>query len=196
MTWTPAVIAAISLAALAAQNQDAPPAPTRVIRFTPPAVAGRSAQAGSCQRSFVSDRGDAYRCAAAETTYDPCFAIDRSDRVLCDADPRDAASGIVISASLPVSPAVGPRGDSLRAWFFELEDGSTCRPLVFGGGREVERMVELYTCRFAPPGADAVLGEIDAHAPVWTVQQASLNKRSPPLSIKQLVSAAVKTAWE
>lgn len=154
------------------------------------------ARPGTCQRSVVFDRNDAYRCVAAGTTYDPCFALDGGGLVLCNADPRDASSGTVITAIPPTPSALGPRRDNLRAWFFELEDGSTCRPLIFGGAREVDGMVELYTCRFAPPGSDAVLGEIDTRAPVWTVQQASLNKRAPPLSIKQLVSAVVKTAWQ
>ena len=57
-------------------------------------------------------------------------------------------------------------------------------------------MIERYTCRFAPPGADAVLGEIDTRGVVWTIPQAQLNKRMPPLSIKQVTSAVVKTAWQ
>jgi hypothetical protein len=191
----PFVMAAIVFGmAAVAQHSSAPPPPTRVVRFTPPKAVSGPARSGTCQRSLVSDRIDAYRCVAAETTYDPCFALERAGHVLCNADPRDAASGIVVTASGPSSS--GPRGVNLHAWFFELEDGSTCRPLIAGGGREVDGMVELYTCRFAPPGADAVLGEIDTHAPVWTVQQVSLNKRAPPLSIKQLVSAVVKTAWQ
>ncbi|HKW00699.1 MAG TPA: hypothetical protein VJN96_12795 [Vicinamibacterales bacterium] len=192
----PLVMAVIVFVAVAVgQHANTPPAPTRVVRFTPPAAANGSARPGTCQRSLVSDRADAYRCVA-ETTYDPCFALERAGLVLCNADPRDAASGTVVTVPPPGPSASGPRGVNLRAWFFELEDGSTCRPLIAGAGREVDGMVELYTCRFAPPGSDAVLGEIDTHAPVWTVQQVSLNKRAPPLSIKQLVSAVVKTAWQ
>ena len=196
MTWTPAVFAAIGLLACLAQNRDTPPAPTRVVRFTPPKADSGSARPGTCQRSLVSDRIDAYRCVVAETTYDPCFATDGAGVMLCGADPRDSSSGTIVTASPPPDSARGPRGEGLRAWFFELEDGSTCRPLIFGGGREVDGMIELYTCRFAPPGSDAVLGEIDTRAPVWTIPQAALNKRMPPLSIKQVVSAVVKTAWQ
>jgi hypothetical protein len=193
----PFVMAAIVLVAVAfAQQSNAPPAPTRVVRFAPSAATSGPAQPGTCQRSLVSDRIDAYRCVAAETTYDPCFALERAGLVLCNADPRDASTGIIVTVRTPGASASGPRGVNLRAWFFELEDGSTCRPLIAGAGREVDGMVELYTCRFAPPGSDAVLGEIDTHAPVWTVQQVSLNKRAAPISIKQLVSAVVKTAWQ
>jgi hypothetical protein len=192
----PTIIAAIGLLALQPQDRNTPPAPTRVLRFTPPPMTSASARPGTCDRSLVSDRVDAYRCVAADTTADPCFAIDRAGLVLCDADPRDASSGMLVTTTLPPPAALGLRSDTLRAWFFELEDGSTCRPLVFGGGRQVDGLVELYTCRFAPPGSDAVLGEIDIHTPVWTIQQASLNKRMPPLSIKQLTSAVVKTAWQ
>lgn len=196
MSPTLAVIAAVGLLGFIPQSREAPPAPTRVVRFTPPATTTGSARPGSCQHSLVSDRTDAYRCVAVETTYDPCFATDRAGAILCNADPRDASSGVLVTAPLAASSGLGPHGVNLSAWFFELEDGSTCRPLITGGGREVDGMVELYTCRFAPPGSDAVLGEIDTQTPIWTIQQASLNKRMPPLSIKQLVSAVVKTAWQ
>lgn len=196
MTWGPPLVAAVGLVAWLPQDRNAPPAPTRVVRFTPPKATSATTRPGACQYSLISDRTDAYRCVAAETTYDPCFATDRAGAVLCNADPRDASSGINVTAPLAASSVLGPHGDNLRAWFFELEDGSTCRPLIAGGGREVDGMVELYTCRFAPPGSDAVLGEIDTQTPIWTIQQASLNKRMPPLSIKQLVSAVVKTAWQ
>jgi len=206
MTWIPALIAAVGLLAFLSQERNTPPAPTRIVRFMPPAaIATGSTRPGMCQHSLVSDRTDAFRCVAAETTYDPCFAVasdplllggKRSGRVLCNADPRDASSGIVVTRPPEASPALGPHGDNLRAWFFELEDGSTCRPLISGDSREVDGLLELYTCRFAPPGSDAVLGEINTQTPIWTVQQASLNKRMPPLSIKQLTSAVVKTAWQ
>ena len=193
--WT-ATIIAIGLLGFAPQDLNTPPAPTRVVRFTPQAAPKGSARPGNCLRSLVSDRIDAYRCNAAETTYDPCFPITGRGLVVCDADPRDITSGVLVTATLPSAFAWGPRDDSRRAWFFELEDGSTCRPLISGGGREVDGMVELYTCRFAPPGSDAVLGEIDTRAPVWTIPQASLNKRAPPISIKQVTSAVVKIAWQ
>ncbi len=196
MSCTPVVIAALGLLPLLPQDRTALPAPTKVVRFTPPAAASGFGQPGTCTRSLVSDRTDAYRCVVAETTHDPCFATYHGGLVLCNADPRDASSGVLVATNTLTPSSSGPRGLSLRAWFFELEDGSTCRPLIFADGREVDGMIELYTCRFAPPGADAVLGEIDTHAAVWTIQQASLNKRAPPLSIKQLASAAVKTAWQ
>lgn len=196
MVWTPALVVAIAAIAFVPQNRDVPPAPTRVVRFTAPKAITGSTRPGTCHRSLVTDRVDACRCVTIETTYDPCFATDRAGLVLCGADPRDVSSGTIVAVTSPTDSAAGPRGDGLRSWFFELEDGSTCRPLVLVAGREVDGMIELYTCRFAPPGADAVLGEIDARAPVWTIQQASLNKRALPLSIKQLTSAAVKAAWQ
>ena len=196
MTWTSAALAVIALVAWLPQTPVSPPAPTRIVHFTPPPVTGGSTRPGTCQRSLVSDRSDTFRCVAGDMTSDPCFATNRAGVLVCDADPRDPSIGTLVTTVLPDASHLGPRGDKLRAWFFELEDGSTCRPLIFGAGRQVDGMVEHYTCRFAPPGSDAVLDEIDTHAPVWTIQQASLNKRALPLSIKQLVSAVVKTAWQ
>ncbi len=196
MTRMLTIAAAIGLAAVTPQQPDTPPAPTRVVHFTPAKNFTGPTSTGVCQRSLLLDRDDAFRCTAAQTTYDPCFGTDRRGGARCGVDPRDAGSGILVEFTPAVSPAAPTRGAAVRAWFFELEDGSTCRPLVFGDGREVDGMFEIYTCHFAPPGADAVLGEIDSSARVLTIQQAQLNKRMPPLSIKQLASAAVKTAWQ
>lgn len=196
MTRTCAIVAAIGMLAVVPQQREAPPAPTRIVHFTPAKDVSGSTASGACHRSLLLDRADAFRCLVSEQTYDPCFATPVTGRARCNIDPRDGRSGLLVDFTPSPSAIVEPRGISVRAWFFELEDGSTCRPLVFGDGREVDGMFEIYTCRFAPPGADAVLGELDSSTSVWTIQQAQLNKRMPPLSIKQLTSAAVKTVWQ
>lgn len=114
MTGTPAIVAAIGLLACLPQDRNTPPAPTRVVRFTPLRAAGGSARPGTCQRSLVSDRIDAYRCVVAETTYDPCFTTDGAGLMLCGVDPRDSSSGTIVTAVPPPDAALGPRVEEVR----------------------------------------------------------------------------------
>jgi hypothetical protein len=115
--------------------------------------------------------------------------------LLCDVDPRVASSGTLVKRTPPAAPAADTRGPATRAWFFELPDGTTCRP-VTGDRREIAGLAEIYTCQFAEPGeADAVLGELDASTPVWTIQQVLINKKVEPPTIKSVLAAPVKTVW-
>ncbi|HUL74083.1 MAG TPA: hypothetical protein VLT86_13335 [Vicinamibacterales bacterium] len=196
MTWPTAMLAAICVLVAPPPRQQAP-APTRVVRFTPATTFSGPVKSGVCRPSLVVDRSDASRCAVGDTTYDPCFTTDHAGRARCGIDPREPASGVVVESPAGASPSGATHVAGLRAWFFELEDGTTCQPMIFGGGREVDRMTELYTCRFALPGeADGVLGELDSSGPVWTIQQVSLNKKMDPPIIKSLVVAAVRTVWQ
>jgi len=174
------------------------PAPTRIIRFDAPAtVPDRAAQSADCRPSAAAGyRADAFACTAGAKDYDPCFVTTRAGTLLCDVDPRVASSGTLVTRTPPDVPSADTRGPVTRAWFFELPDGTTCRP-VTGDRREVAGLTELYTCRFAFPGeADAVLGELDSSTPVWTIQQVQLNKKVEPPTIKSSLTAVVKTVWQ
>jgi hypothetical protein len=103
-------------------------------------------------------------------------------------------TGALLNATvLTVTHAVAP---AHRAWFFELTDGSTCRPLL-RSGRVVEGETELYGCNYVAGGeADALLGDLDSAGPVWTVHKVMINKKTEPQTIKSLVVASVRTAWQ
>jgi hypothetical protein len=115
--------------------------------------------------------------------------------VLCSPDPRDAATGVVLSLTAPLPRTDPPQPPGAQAWFVELTDGSTCQPIT-GMGREIEGMSEQYVCRFAASDADAVLGGLDASQPVWTIQKVLLNKKVEPQTIKAATIAPVKTVWQ
>ena len=113
------------------------------------------------------------------------------------------ALGASVGAQKTVLPTAvhrfwsGPTANARqRVWYFELADGTTCRPIA-GPGREIEGLVELYTCKFGPDGgADAVLGDLDASEPVWTIRKVLINKKTEPQTIKSFAMAAVKAVWE
>ncbi len=81
---------------------------------------------------------------------------------LCDVDPRDVSTGLVVAmARVPERPG-GSREPGSRAWLFELHDGTLCRPIV-DPRREVSGAMEIYGCKFTFSGeADGVLGELDS----------------------------------
>jgi hypothetical protein len=185
----------LCLAALGSLAHARTQPPTRVVRFVPPAALPDRVKSGDCQTSVAAgSRDDAFRCAVGDATYDPCFQTAKAGHVLCDVDPRDPSKGVLVASSPVASPHARAAGH--RAWFFELTDGTTCRP-ADGPPREADGLAEIYACKFALPGtADAVLGELDASTPVWTIQQVVLNKKVEPPTIKSLLTATVKTVWQ
>jgi hypothetical protein len=178
-----------------------PASPTRVIHFNPPAHLPDRMVRGECTaRSIVaSRRTDTFRCTiGGDTLYDPCFKT-TNNQVLCDVDPRDASIGIVLGLTRPLPAAIEHTAppSSSGVWFFELADGTTCRPLP-SPGRVVEGMVELFSCHFslASGDADAALGDLDASKSVWTIVKAQINKKIEPQTIKSAATAAVSTVWQ
>jgi hypothetical protein len=194
-----AVACAIIASPLSAQVPSLPE-PTRVVRFTPPAQLPSRATNGTCatQSAVADNRSDAFSCTAGGMQYDPCFLTSHASQVLCDVDPRDPSSGMILNVTAAL-PATSDRSShrTSAVWFFELADGSTCRPLLTPG-RMVEGMTEVYTCRFALANGDidAVLGDVDQRAPVWTIQKVQINKKIEPQTIKSATSAVVRAAWQ
>jgi hypothetical protein len=183
---------------LAAQQPGDPPAPTSVVHFTPPATLPDRVERGSCATTSLAAgyRADAFRCRTGNAIHDPCFSTSFAGHVLCDVDPRNPASGRLVALSAPLPPVVAASGAGARAWFFELSDGSTCQPLT-GDRREIDGTIEVYACRFGSSGeADAVLGDLDSSAAVWTIQKVLLNKKVEPQTVKSLMVAPVKTVWQ
>ena len=182
---------------LAASGVDRTQLPTRVVRYSPPSTLPDQTKPGECQMSLAAGyRGDAFRCTADNATYDPCFATAKSGHVLCDVDPRKASSGTLVRAVMPDAPTTDSNSARNRAWLFELTDGTLCRPLL-DNRREIDGMTEIYTCKWVMASeADGVLGELDSSTPVWTIQQVWINKKVEPMTIKSLLTAAVKTVWQ
>ncbi len=170
---------------------------TAVIRFAPPAALPDRAVEGKCRTPSTAAwfRADAWGCETGSSTYDPCFRTGPAGgQVWCVSDPRQPGSGTLLNAGmLAVTHASSPPH---RSWFFELTDGSTCRPLS-AAGRVVEGEHELYTCKYGSAGeADAVLGDLDSSTPIWTIHKVLINKKAEPQTVKSLAIAPVRTVWQ
>lgn len=169
---------------------------TTVIHFSLPAKLPSTVVEGSCESSRAAwFRNDAARCAAGSSAYDPCFRTPTDNQWLCVRDPRKPESWQVLVSTGPAASNAG-QGAAHRAWFFVLSDGSTCTPLA-APGREIERLSELYSCRYGTDGdADAVLGELDASQPVWTIRKVLINKKVDPQTIKSFTITPVTQVWD
>ena len=193
---TAAALLAFGVTSAAPASQEPPP--TKVVRFVvAPEDLGRAPVNGACSLPSTAAwfRDDAMACRTQTASYDPCFVTPREHVVLCVTDPRSEAGRLTLkmtSAPARQQPAARPVH---RAWFFELVDGTTCRPLP-GPGREVEGQVELYECKWGTEGsADAAFGELDPRTAVWAISKIKINKMQP-LSFKWSASMAVKTVWQ
>jgi len=191
-----ASVGAVAASGPGATRQGAAPIATTVIHFTPPVPLPDRAVDGTCRADSTAAwfRADAWACSTGSSTYDPCFRTGPAGgQVWCVSDPRQAASGTLLNAtSLTVIHSPPP---AHRAWFFELTDGSTCRPLA-APGRIVEDERELYACKYGSAGeADAVLDELDSSESVWTIHKVLINKKAEPQTIKSLTIAPVRTVW-
>jgi hypothetical protein len=186
----------MAIAAPADQRSPVAPPPTVVVRYAPARIGG-SGEPGTCGASAAASyRDDAFQCLVRAVVHDPCFAMSSGNTALCDVDPRDASTGLVVAMTRVAEMAGGSRGPGSRAWLFELHDGTLCRPIT-DQRREISGATEMYGCKFTFTGeADGVLGELDSSTAVWTVQQVLINKKVEPPTIKSSLIAPVKTVWQ
>jgi hypothetical protein len=194
-----AVLLALSATGTTAESQVSVPfEPTKVVRFSAHAEqVDRVDASGVCSMPSRAAwfREDALACTTEQASYDPCFVTAREDVVVCVSDPRAASGRVALKVGSTPVRRTEAASASHRAWFFELVDGTTCRPLP-SPGREVEGLLELYECKFGSDGpADAVLGDLDSSGSVWSISKVKINKMLL-MTIKWSASVAVKTVWQ
>jgi hypothetical protein len=195
---TAAVLLAFGVIGARLSSQDRTPiTPTAVVHFDVRSEdLARVPVSGVCSVPSRTAwfREDALTCRAQTASYDPCFLTPREHLVICVTDPRSDAGRVALKVTSAPTRQPAPARPVQLAWFFELADGTTCRPLP-APGREVEGQIELYECRFGTDGpADGVFGELDSTGAVWTISKVKLNKVLP-ITIKWSASVAVKAVW-
>src|SRR5262249_44649744 len=110
---------------------------------------------GECwTESAAVDRPEAWRCAAGNEIYDPCFAVaGLADAVVCGVDPARRKDGFVLDLVKPL-PARSPSEVSEPLpWLLELADGSVCE-LSTGTSAEVAGQDVPYECSDSRPCTD------------------------------------------
>jgi hypothetical protein len=126
-----AVVAACAVVApLASPAQE--PRATRVVTYAA-VLPGPARSSGTCwTRSLAApSRGDAYRCMAGNSIYDPCFVPPaQSAAAVCDVNPAGRGRGFTLRLTepLPHEPAYG--GSAPHPFLVELAGGEVCVPLT------------------------------------------------------------------
>ena len=160
---------------------------TQVIVFHPEGVPSQE-RTGSCSSaSDVLNRGDAWRCIADTSIYDPCFSIPGNGQaVICDTSPLSDSPGfkLDLTGSLPARGTVSP---VKSAWAFELADGTNC---IFVGGATAS--FDGQRINYSCSDGWSILGDIQ-EGQVWTARKVRLS--SDLSSIEDSVQVFIKMVW-
>lgn len=124
---------ASAFAPLSVRAQPVRAQPLRATRVTTyvPVIPHGAAVSGHCwTRSLAApNRGDAYRCMAGDSIYDPCFVPRRPGGVVvCDVNPATRGPGFAMRLTRPLPPEAPFAGTEVRPWLVALADGEICVP--------------------------------------------------------------------
>ncbi|HEY1680555.1 MAG TPA: hypothetical protein VGF98_02805 [Candidatus Tumulicola sp.] len=143
---------------------------------------------GNCWTDSLStSRGDAYRCMAHDSIYDPCFApTGHPHAVACSNDPF-AKRVVLFKLTKPLPSAPTPMTQFLQPhnqpWGLRLTNGEKC--FFETGATDAVHDERLnYQCK----DPRWIIGQPDNSTPFWTAQSVNWpNKRITHVSIAQVV---------
>jgi hypothetical protein len=160
---------------------------TQVITFVPTTIP-TATESGSCFTNAIGlGRADAWRCTTEDNQiHDPCFQVDDTPTLVCDADPVTGAEGFVLELTAPL-PAVDT-GSMSEPWMIQLEGGTVCGLMTgtIPGGAD---WLAPYGCQ----DQSYLLDQFDTANPVWLAQQVTVEVGdSGPMTTTQ-VTAPIAT---
>jgi hypothetical protein len=167
---------------------------TEVIYFTPPKPLPAQTKSGYCWVHSIAAwaREDAFRCMAGNTIYDPCFATDKPDRVLCDVKPATGAAGFQLKLTRPLPPMDNPPAPAKPSpWLIQLADGSYCSAFT-GTLPQVNGEPARYGCQGGKTEQILLVGELNRGAKTWTARKAVMNGSE----VKSEQTVAIRRVWE
>jgi hypothetical protein len=143
---------------------------------------------GNCWTDSLStSRGDAYRCMARNSIYDPCFAsAGHPHAVACSSDPF-AKRIVLFKLTKPLPSAPTPMTQWLQPhnqpWGLALTNGEKC--IFETGATDAVHDERLnYQCK----DPRWIIGQPNNSTPLWTAQSVNWpNKRITHVSVAQVV---------
>lgn len=163
---------------------------TQVITFVPTTIP-TATESGSCFTNAIGlGRADAWRCTTEDNQiHDPCFQVDDTPTIVCDADPVTGAEGFVLELTEPL-PAVDT-GSTSEAWMIQLEAGTVCGLMTgtIPGGAD---WLAPYGCQ----DQSYLLDQFDTANPVWLAQQVTVEVGDSGPVTQTQVTAPVATVWK
>jgi hypothetical protein len=160
---------------------------TKVIAFHPAGSSNLSVK-GNCDmgESAALDRADAWRCAAGNIIYDPCFSSKaHATSVICDASPLKPV-GITLKLSKPLPTHAAAHGN--QAWFIKLGDGTNCSFLTGATGAVSEQRLN-YGCT----NQNYILGSPEQQGKLWFATEA---KMVSAIKAANVFAISIATIWK
>jgi hypothetical protein len=174
---------------------------TQVITFRPalPTVRRRG---GDCwTESAAVDRPEAWRCAAGNDIYDPCFSLaELKGAVVCGADPARHRRGFALALTKPLPTRSPSQVAEPLPWMLQLADGSICE-LTTGTSAQVDGQDVPYECSDSRrctddcPYLTGVTSNL-SRAAVWTADKVAFRSSRRGVKLLKRTSVAVVTAWQ
>jgi hypothetical protein len=162
---------------------------TEVIIFAPPEAANITE--GSCfAPSIAVTRPGAWRCAAGNLLYDPCFGRTDALELVCVTDPSKLDEAFKLRLANPL-PQIPQAPHTARPWFVETSDGLTCGFLA-GATGEVNGQRVNYRCS----DGSYLIGDPTPDS-TWTATKIAPGERLPPpgMSLPQ-TTVNLRRVWE
>ena len=170
---------------------------TNLIFYISPAILPSETKEGKCLANSAAQpyRQDAWKCAAGNQTYDPCFTA-QENKVVCQMNPLIDSAIFLINLTEPLpEPSIPKEIKDNWAWFIEFEDGTYCAPYT-GAKPQVQTEEIYYGCKSNVKGQTIViLGELNKGVK-WTARKAILLKEGQKTTIKSTEELDVKTVWQ
>lgn len=145
---------------------------TKVIKYIFPATLPEDIRSGNCFEKSIAQpyRQDAFRCTVNSSIYDPCFANDKKDKIVCQMNPLiDNVFTINFSQPLPIVGIIKNLQNNW-AWFIELEDGTICSPYT-GTKPIIDKETATYGCKPKVKGnLDVLVGDLSV-GKIWTAKR-------------------------
>ena len=174
---------------------------TQVITFLPAVPKGRRRSGDCWTESAAVDRPAAWRCAAGNEIYDPCFTVaGLKDAVVCGADPARRTAGFVLTLTKPLPARATSQVAEPLPWMLKLADGSVCE-LTTGTAAQVDGQDVPYECSDSRrcdddcPYLTGVTTNV-SRATVWRADKVAFRSTRGRVKLLKRTSLAVVAVWQ
>ena len=167
---------------------------TQVIEYRP--AIPEEEREGSCwTTSLTVPRADAWRCMVDSGIFDPCFALEDGEVIVCGANPMTGEAGFKLNLTEPLPESELPAEPTNNAWLVELADDTICGFATGATGTVDEKRIN-YLCR--SPEAEkrvVILGDLQP-GEVWMAEKAIVSFNEGIFSAEESEIMAIRTVWQ
>lgn len=156
---------------------------------------------GNCwTNSIASNQPNAFRCMVDNTIYDPCFTTEVKDKLVCNVDPNDARTAVILQLNKPLPPPVVTKTKKAQPWLIQLADGTLCRPYTGTTPFTGKFAIPYYCDNFTKLPSDCGTGLVEntiKPGVIWKTQRIiyCASENSMNVTPKHIQSVDIKNVW-